>query len=188
MVLTAYRNQFQSDEIFRDENLLQPSLFFFCFFTRSHKANVFNCRTSPLLSLLGLFFQLSITVLSANIQSSIICLGLPFVFFPIAASLLLVCPIRLFCLFLIVCIRDLSSPIIASTSSFVVSSVQLIFSIILFDRTSKAFIHFVSPHSRSTSLIHTAPLYSTYLFLSSASSDSCLVYFSVGLILSSLRN
>src|SRR6218665_3861878 len=101
-------------------------------------------------------------------------------------SPLSVCPIRLFCLFLIVCIRDLSPPIIASTYSFVVCSVQLIFSIFLYDRTSKASIHFVSSYSRSTSLIHRAPLHSTYLFVASASSDTCLVYFSV--ILSSLRN
>src|SRR6218665_1952073 len=38
-----------------------------------------------------------------------------------------VCPIRLFCIFLIVCIRDLSSPIIASTSSFVVCSVDFLY-------------------------------------------------------------
>jgi len=61
-------------------------------------------------------------------------------------------------------------------------------SIILYDRASKASSHFVglSSYSWFTSLIRTAPLYSTSLFLSSASSDSCLAYFSA--ILSSLRN
>src|SRR6218665_951366 len=67
-----------------------------------------------------------------------------------------------------------------------VCSVQLIFSIILYDRTSKACTHFVSSYSRSTSLIHAEPLYSTSLFLSTASSNSWLAFFSV--ILSSLRN
>src|SRR6218665_2835951 len=108
-VLTAYRKQFQSDEIFRYEKLLLPSLSFFWFSARPPKANVFKCWISPLLSFLGLSF--SFIKLSANAQSSISRLGLPFVFFPstfpylttpIAAaskSPLSVCSIRLFCFY-----------------------------------------------------------------------------------------
>src|SRR6218665_1800279 len=73
-------------------------------------------------------------------------------------SPLSVCPIRLFSLFLIVCIRDLSSPIIASTSSFVVCSVQFIFSIIRYNCTSKASSPFVS-----IPLNHVSDPYSTII-------------------------
>src|SRR6218665_1748128 len=42
-----------------------------------------------------------------------------------------VCPIHYFCLVFIVRMRDLSSPIVSNTSSFVLCSVQLTFSILL---------------------------------------------------------
>src|SRR6218665_440414 len=99
---------------------------------------------NPLVRCWVLVFQLSITV--GHIQSSIICLGI-FALFPLnfsfdnrsysSESPLGVCPIYLLCLLLIVCNRNLSSPIIASTSSFPICSGQLFFCILLYDSTSK---------------------------------------------------
>src|SRR6218665_1535276 len=83
-----------------------------------------DCQSSS--SVLGLVFQLSITV--GNIQSSIICLNWLLCFVSLHFSFdnrsysseypLSVCPIYRLCLLLIVCNRNLSSPIIASTYSF----------------------------------------------------------------------
>src|SRR6218665_226708 len=85
---------------------------------------------------------------------------------------------------LIVCNRNLSSPIIASTSSFPICSGQLFFCILLYDSTSKVSSHCVSSYF----MIFDSEPYSTtlHIVLSSVSSEFCLVYFSV--ILSSLRN
>jgi len=100
----------------------------------------FKCVTSPLLSLLSFFFHIFIYH-STIIQSSIICLGLRFDLFPNTFSSitvynsdspLRVCPINFFCLdFFIVRMRDISSPIVSNTSSFVLCTVQLTFSILL---------------------------------------------------------
>src|SRR6218665_2546365 len=86
-------------KISQDESLLQSSLFAFWFSARPPKAgsNVCVDRQSSS-SLLGLFFQLSITI-RANNQSSIICLCFfvlfpsifPSITVPIAVSLLLAC-------------------------------------------------------------------------------------------------
>src|SRR6218665_903080 len=109
--------------------------------------------TSPLLysSLLGLCFQLSITVRQHPISHHpprfiwFVSLYLSFDNRSYSSeSPLSVCPIHLRCLFLIVCIRDLSSPISASTSSFAICYVQLFFCFLLNDNTSKASSHFVS--------------------------------------------
>src|SRR6218665_1676397 len=54
------------------------------------------------------------------------------------------CPIHFLCVFLIVRIMAHSSPIITSTSSFVICSVQLIFSILLHIHFSKASSLFIS--------------------------------------------
>src|SRR6218665_2046335 len=54
------------------------------------------------------------------------------------------CPIHFFCLFLVVRIMALSSPITVGTSSFVICSVQLIFSILLHIHISKASNLFIS--------------------------------------------
>src|SRR6218665_3613192 len=74
---------------------------------------------SPLLSLLGIFFKLSVII-----QSSIICLGLPLVLclsyiYPSmtvrsSQSLLVVCPIHFHCLFLIAHINALASLIFSN--------------------------------------------------------------------------
>src|SRR6218665_2951978 len=77
---------------------------------------------------------------STIIQSSIICFGLPLDLFPNifplitifnSDSLLRVCSIHFFCLVFILRMRDLSSPIVSNTSSFVLCSIQLTFSILL---------------------------------------------------------
>jgi len=99
------------------------------------------------LSLLGLFFQLPNP--STIIQSSIICIGLPFDLFPnIFPSITVfnsdshprVCPIPFFCLVFIVRMMDLSSPIVSNTFSLVLCYVglQLIFSNLLHVHISKA--------------------------------------------------
>src|SRR6218665_147375 len=166
------------DEIFQDEQLLQSSLFSFWFSARPPKAgsNVCVDRQSSS-SLLGLFFQLSITIRQHPIRLGFFVLFrsiFPSITVPVysSESPLSVCPIYLLCLFLIVCIRDLSSPIIASTSSFPICSVQLFFCILLNDNTSKASSHFVSSYF----MILDPEPYSTTLHivvLSSASSEFC---------------
>src|SRR6218665_3808907 len=97
----------------------------------------FKCMALPLFSLLSLFFQLSITVTVSHhpIQHHLSWLPLVFflVFFLVIFTLITVISSDSsvsMCLFLIVCIRALSSSIIASIL-FVICSVQLIFSILL---------------------------------------------------------
>src|ERR1700733_10865595 len=84
---------------------------------------------------------------SSIIQSSIFIRGLPCVFFPSilpsntslrSDSPLIMCPQKLFCSLLIVSIRDLFSSAICNTSSFVLCSVQLTFSIFLHTHISNA--------------------------------------------------
>src|SRR6218665_1158483 len=114
-------------KISQDEQLLQSSLFSFWFSAMPPKAvsNVCVDRQSSS-SLLGLFFQLSITVRQHPIWHYLpwfLCfVSIHFSFDNCsytAVSLLLACVRSIsFCLFLIVCIRDLSSPIIASTFCF----------------------------------------------------------------------
>src|SRR6218665_2321440 len=86
------------------------------------------------------------------------CLGLPLLLFPsilpsvislCRESPLIICHIQLFCLVLIMSIKDLFSFISFgissfSTSPFVVCSVQLIHTILLHIHTSKAFIRLTS--------------------------------------------
>src|SRR5688572_11369125 len=87
----------------------------------------FKCPTSPLLSLLGLFFQLPVIVCHHPIQhhlswssSCLPPLHFPSITILSSESPLSVCPIHFLCLSLIVRIRTLSSPIIPNTSSFVI--------------------------------------------------------------------
>src|SRR6218665_1238808 len=102
---------------------------------------------------------------TSNLASSD-SLGLPFVFspstvpyitVPIAVSLLLVCVTSVYFVFFLLCVSGICL-LQLLPALLRLLYVQLIFSIILYDRTSKASIHFVSSYSRSTSLIHTAPL------------------------------
>src|SRR6218665_952328 len=111
-------------------------------------SNVWRRHSSS--SLLGLCFQLSITVR----QHPILHHPPRFIWFVFlhfsfdnhsysSESPLSLCPIHLLCLFLVVCIRDLSSPIIASTSSFAICCVQL-FSVFFSTITLQKLCHFVS--------------------------------------------
>jgi len=70
------------------------------------------------------------------------------------------CPIHFLCLFLIVSIRALSSPIIVSTSEFVIYSVQLSFSTHPHIQILLFYIFF----SHSPCLIHTAGHYIAVFF------------------------
>src|SRR6218665_232659 len=83
-------------------------------------------------------FSLSFQYPSSIIQSMSFCLGLPHPLFPsILHSIISLCrelplgmgPIQFFCLVLITSIKDLFSSTLFNTSSFVLCSVQLIFSI-----------------------------------------------------------
>src|SRR6218665_4192597 len=142
-------------------------------------------------SVLGLVFQLSNCRLTSNLALRYLPWFLCFVSLHFSfdnrsyssESPFGMCPIYLLFL-LIVCNRNLSSLIIASTSSFPICSGQLFFCILLYDRTSKVSSHFVSSYF----MILDSEPYSTtlHIVLSSVSSEFCLVYFSV--ILSSLRN
>src|SRR6218665_830689 len=116
-------------------------------------------------------FSFSFLYPSPIIQSSIICLGLPLDLFPTIFPLiavfntdspLRVCLIRFLCLVSIVHMRDLSSPIVSNTSSFMLCSVQLNFSILLQINISKASSLFISSFFK----VHVFEPYSTTLHIS----------------------
>src|SRR5678816_1708108 len=77
-------------------------------------------------------------------------------------SPLSVCPIHFLCLSLIERIRTLSSPVLPYTSSFVICSVQLIFSNLLHVHISKASSRFISAFL----IVHVSDPYSTTLHTS----------------------
>src|SRR6218665_972249 len=124
-----------------------------------------KCPTTPIFSMLCPFLEFPVSILHHQVHELLsrpFSSSLPSIISLCRELPLRMCPIQFFCLVLIISIKDLFYSTFFNTSSFVLCSVQLIFSILLHIHISQASIRLTS----SFLIVHVSALYSVTLHIS----------------------